>query len=287
LITPKRRVVWARAGCASCAANRPQQGVLAREREMHALARTSATPRAQGRRRSRQRSTRSRRSGKAAEPRATTRKRELYGAHRKLAELSGQLQSQKGRIEAAGPRGWQRIDARDRGAQPNSRDTVDDSEGSRARLAGWSNRSPRWASSSSSARARRGAPQLLEQREEARMEAREAREPCTSSRCSGVQARRASLVEQAVARMEAQRADARGSRQREIARSLDGWPSRSRSSKPSARPTSTSACWRQDARRSAQVARRGETTAAMRRRTRRTASSAAHRESARRLGADA
>jgi chromosome segregation protein len=203
---------WARIARGSAG----QQGVIAREREIHAVSaeRDAQEARVQA---LLERLDQLKSEAGDAEIARDDAQRELYAAHRRLSEIAGQLQSHQGRLEAARQRAA-RIEGesgelRERlvGVEAQTRESrrqLDESVGRMGDL-----------------EAERGKldaerRSLLERREEARIEAREAREQSHAVSLQ-VESRRAALraLEQAVARMDGQQR-ALASRAQEIAEQL-------------------------------------------------------------------
>jgi chromosome segregation protein len=143
--------------------------------------------------------------------------RQLYMSHRRLAELSGQLQSHQGKIEAAQQRA-QRIDQESGELKTKLTEVEGQTRESRARM----DQAVAQMSALETQRAELDASRrkLLEAREEARMQARESREQAHQLALQ-VESKRAALrsLEQAVARMQAQQTQLR-SRAGEIAEQL-------------------------------------------------------------------
>jgi chromosome segregation protein len=178
-----------------------QVGVLAREREIHA---------SQSRRS--ELDTKAAELGRRldelklqiveAEQARDDAQRDLYTGHRRLAELSGQLQSQQGRLEAAQKRG-QQIERETGEIRARLGGVEQDTKQARARLDGAVQRMGDLESERTRLDAQRR--ELLERREEARIEAREAREHAHQLALQ-LESRRAAQqsLEQALARMSAQ-----------------------------------------------------------------------------------
>jgi chromosome segregation protein len=188
---------WARIVRGSAA----QQGVIAREREIHAAAaeRDAQEARAQS---LLERLDQLKSDAGDAELARDDAQRELYGAHRRLSEIAGQLQSHQGRLEAARQR-TARIEQETTELRGRLAEVEDQTRESRARLDTSVGRMGDLEAERAQLDAQRRT--LLERREEARIEAREAREQSHALSLQ-VESRRAALraLEQSVARMDGQ-----------------------------------------------------------------------------------
>lgn len=203
---------WARVVRGSAA----QQGVIAREREIHAagIERDAQQARAQA---LVERLEGLKSQAADAEIARDDAQRQLYAAHRRLSELAGQLQSHQGRLDAARQRGA-RIEQETAELRAGLSEVEEQTRQSRRQLDVSVGRMGDLEADRGRLDGERRS--LLERREEARIDAREARERAHAVSLQ-VESRRAALraLEQSVTRMDAQQRTL-SSRAQEIAGQL-------------------------------------------------------------------
>ncbi len=195
-----------------------QVGVLAREREIHALAaERESLEREVGGFNARLDEIKGQIAD--AELARDEAQRSLYLGHRRLSELAGQLQSQQGRLDAAQQR-HARIEQETLELRARLAEVEEQTRTARGQLDAGVTRMGDLEAERTRLDAQRR--ELLERREEARIEAREAREQAHQLALQ-VESRRAALnsLQQALARMEQQQASLQ-SRAVEIAGQLAG-----------------------------------------------------------------
>ncbi|MCE3002496.1 MAG: chromosome segregation protein SMC [Xanthomonadaceae bacterium] len=203
---------WARISRGSAA----QQGVIAREREIHAATAERDAQEARSQALLERLDQLKSESGDAEISRDDA-QRELYAAHRRLSEIAGQLQSHQGRLEAARQRSA-RIEQETGELRTRLAEVEEQTRESRRQLDASVGRMGDLEADRTRLDAERRS--LLERREEARIDAREAREQAHAVSLQ-VESRRAALraLEQSVARMDTQQR-ALSSRAQEIADQL-------------------------------------------------------------------
>ncbi len=193
-----------------------QAGVLAREREIHALKARAEELEARGEEFAAQLDELKVQRVEAERERDDA-QRELYTAHRRLAEIAGQLQSHRGKVETAQAR-LEKVATEIAQLSATLADDEAQAREARSRLDAAVQRMGDLEERRQALEGERR--RLLEAREEARMNAREAREQAHQLALS-IEARRSSLasLEQALARMHGQLAQL-DARRAEIAAQL-------------------------------------------------------------------